>query len=434
MLLVYTPAVTPRLGYIFRHIFFRMLDVEISITSSIEKFVSHDGAKISYSEKPLGKELFFYSSKILFDSGIQDIEIEIFDWNNHPVFFKVPESSGIPFDIFAASFYLLSRYEEYLPHIKDHIGRYEYKNSVAFKNNFLEKPLVDIWVNELKVVINNKFNNLIRKNNSKKKILPIFEVSEPFKFLNKSIFSIIFQSLNSIYRFDLRTFFRQILVLINVKKDPFDEYQFIIDFFKKNQLNFISFFRYSRNSLDAAEVTILSKPYKLLIKNFSDHIYVGLLVSYFAQLNSNIFKKEYKNLKDLIHRKSFRVRLNNGIISLPTIYSDLVNQEVSEDYSMCYNNKIGFRASSSVPFYFYDLVNEVQTKLKVFPVFATEESIRIESNSKIFFNLKEIFSSLPLNNSIFSFAFKPSMFNKYRENYYLRSSFLEYLSNYGKHN
>ena len=51
MLLVYTPAVTPRLGYIFRHIFFRMLDVEISITSSIEKFVSHDGAKISYSEK-----------------------------------------------------------------------------------------------------------------------------------------------------------------------------------------------------------------------------------------------------------------------------------------------------------------------------------------------------------------------------------------------
>ncbi|MBC90666.1 MAG: hypothetical protein CMC67_00685 [Flavobacteriaceae bacterium] len=146
-----------------------MLDVEISITSSIEKFVSHDGAKISYSEKPLGKELFFYSSKILFDSGIQDIEIETFDWNNHPVFFKVPESSGIPFDIFAASFYLLSRYEEYLPHIKDHIGRYEYKNSVAFKNNFLEKPLVDIWVNELKVVINNKFNNLIRKNNSKKK-------------------------------------------------------------------------------------------------------------------------------------------------------------------------------------------------------------------------------------------------------------------------
>ena len=100
---------------------------------------------------------------------------------------------------------------------------------------------------------------------------------------------------------------------------------------------------------------------------------------------------------------------------------------------MCYNNKIGFRASSSVPFYFYDLVNEVQTNLKVFPVFATEESVRIEFNSKIFFNLKEIFSLLPLSNSIFCFVFKPSIFNKYKENYYLRSSFLEYLSDYGKH-
>ena len=433
MLLVYTPIITPRLGYIFRHIFFRMLDVEISITSSIEKFVSHEGAKISYSDKPLGKELFFYSSKILFDSGIQDIEVEMFKWNNNPVFFKVPDSSAIPFDIFAASFYLLSRYEEYLPHIKDHIGRYEYKNSIAFKNDFLEIPLVDIWVNELKVILNKKFTDFIKKNNSKKKILPILEVSEPFKFLNKSIFSNIFQALKSIYKFDLRTFYRQILVLINLKKDPYDEYHFIIDFFKKNQLNLLSFFRYSRNSLDPAEVPVLSTSYNLLIKNFSDNIYVGLLVSYFAQLNSDIFKKENKNLSSLTHRKSTKVRLNNGIISLSKIYSDLVNHEVSEDYSMCYNNKIGFRASSSVPFYFYDLVNEVQTNLKVFPVFATEESVRIEFNSKIFFNLKEIFSLLPLSNSIFCFVFKPSIFNKYKENYYLRSSFLEYLSDYGKH-
>ena len=135
---------------------------------------------------------------------------------------------------------------------------------------------------------------------------------------------------------------------------------------------------------------------------------------------------------NLTHKRSFRVRLNYGIKSLSKIYSDFISQEVTEDYSMCYNDKVGFRASSSVPFYFYDLVNEVQTKLKVFPVIATQESIKFGNNPVIFSKLEEIFSSLPLGNSIFCFVFTPSIFNKSKENYNLRSSFLRYLNKYGK--
>ena len=432
MLLVYTPKITPRIGYIFRHIFFRMLNIEVGITSSIEKFVSHNGAKISYSNKPLGKELFFFRSKILIDTGIQDVSPQIFKWNDYPVFFKAPEISSIPFDIFGASFYLITRYEEYLPHIKDSMGRFQYKNSIAFKNNFLEIPLVDIWVNELKKIIQKNFIDIIKKNNSEIKFLSILQVSEPYKFSNKSIFSSIFQSLKFIYRLDFKSLSEQVLVLTNLKKDPFDEYDFIINFFKKNKLAILSFFRFTQNGFDTDSVSILNTSYKLLIKNFSDYAYAGLLVSYFAQLDSTIFKKENKNLMYLTHKRSFRVRLNYGIKSLSKIYSDFISQEVTEDYSMCFNDKVGFRASSSVPFYFYDLVNEVQTKLKVFPVIATQESIKFGNNPMIFSKLEEIFSSLPLGNSIFCFVFTPSIFNKSKENYNLRSSFLRYLKKYGK--
>ena len=296
----------------------------------------------------------------------------------------------------------------------------------------MEIPFVDIWVNELKKIIQKNFIDIIIKNNSEIKFLSILQVSEPYKFSNKSIFSSIFQSLKLIYRLDFKSLFEQVLVLTNLKKDPFDEYDFIINFFKKNKLAILSFFRFTQNGFDTDSVSILNTSYKLLIKNFSDYAYVGLLVSYFAQLDSNIFKKENKNLMYLTHKRSFRVRLNYGIKSLSKIYSDFINQEVTEDYSMCFNDKVGFRASSSVPFYFYDLVNEVQTKLKVFPVIATQESIKFGNNPMIFSKLEEIFSSLPLGNSIFCFVFTPSIFNKSKENYNLRSSFLRYLNKYGK--
>jgi hypothetical protein len=44
----------------------------------------------------------------------------------------------------------MSRYEEYLPHKKDIYGRYAHENSLAFKENFLHLPLINIWMEDFK--------------------------------------------------------------------------------------------------------------------------------------------------------------------------------------------------------------------------------------------------------------------------------------------
>ena len=118
MLLVYSHKITPRLTYIFRQVFIRILELPLYFTSSIEKFVSHSGPKLSYTHQALGNEFFIASHELLFQQGIQEIPIEVSNWSGIPAFFKVAKSSKMPYDIFAASFYLISRYEEYLPHIK----------------------------------------------------------------------------------------------------------------------------------------------------------------------------------------------------------------------------------------------------------------------------------------------------------------------------
>ena len=68
------------------------------------------------------------------EQGFSELEIKVLPWDDTICFFPLPEASGLPFDIFAASFYLLSRYEEYLPILK-------WKRSAHIPIKLLKKPL-----------------------------------------------------------------------------------------------------------------------------------------------------------------------------------------------------------------------------------------------------------------------------------------------------
>ena len=146
MILVYTHKITPRIKYIFKHIFTIRLGVEIDITSDLEYFKEYDSFKMSYHNFQISEEFHINCSEILQSHKIEDLEIEVENWNGLPIFFSFKENPFFQFDIFGASFYLISRYEEYLLHLKDDFGRFEPKSSLAFKNRFLNKPIVDFWI------------------------------------------------------------------------------------------------------------------------------------------------------------------------------------------------------------------------------------------------------------------------------------------------
>jgi len=108
MLLVYTPHITPRLKFVFKQICTRILGFEVGFTSTIEEFVAHDSIKMSYTNQQLGNEFFIKSNSILFEQGLSDLDINVNDWEETKCFFYNGNKSSIPFDIFAASFFMLS--------------------------------------------------------------------------------------------------------------------------------------------------------------------------------------------------------------------------------------------------------------------------------------------------------------------------------------
>ena len=104
MLLIYTHKITSRFSYIMRQVFTSILGVEVTYTTKVEDFIKHTGPKITYTKQPLQNEFFVRSNDLLFEQGINDIEINIRDWEGIPCFIAAGEQSTIPFDIFSASF------------------------------------------------------------------------------------------------------------------------------------------------------------------------------------------------------------------------------------------------------------------------------------------------------------------------------------------
>ena len=86
-------------------------------------------------------------SRFLHPKGIsaQITEVVIDDEKNICLF-PINGSYDFSFDVFAAIFFMLSRYEEYTSLERDKHGRFDLQHSIAFKNNFHLRAVVDEWI------------------------------------------------------------------------------------------------------------------------------------------------------------------------------------------------------------------------------------------------------------------------------------------------
>ncbi|RSC96117.1 polysaccharide deacetylase family protein [Tenacibaculum singaporense] len=366
MILIYTHKVTPRVRYIFKHIFTRILQVQIDFTGKVEEFVAYNGPKFSYTNVPLGKEFFVQSNELLFQQGIKDVEIIIQKWDEVPCFFPTVEASEIPFDIFAASFFLISRYEEYLPHIKDKHGRFTASESIAYQNGFLEKPLVDVWAYKFLETLKHKFPDF-EHTTRKFEYLSTIDVDNAYAYKYKSFIRTLGGFLKDASQFKVFTIWDRFAVLFNIKKDPFDTFQKIIELKKNYGVKTIFFFLIGDYTTFDTNVSSSKRKFKLLIKDMVDYARVGLHPSYYTMNNPVMLKKEKERLEAITNMPIKRSRQHYLRVSLPETYQQLIDLEIEEDYSMGYATHVGFRASTCTPFYFYDLDFEIQTPLKIFP-------------------------------------------------------------------
>jgi hypothetical protein len=321
---------------------------------------------MSYTRQPLSNEIFIKSHSLLFEQGLSDIDINVQNWENTKGFFATNERSNLPYDIFAASFYLLTRYEEYLPHVSDQFGRFRASQSLAKKEGFLDQPVVDIWAYKLKRILSERFAD-VQFPERKYAIAPIIDVPSAFLFKQKGLLRTIAGVFQDIVTLKFKHLYQRFSVLLGLKRDPYDTFNWIINRQKHAPIKFRVFFLIGNYSTFDKNISITKKHFVSLIKSVADYCDIGLKASYFSLDNMTVLKKEKQQLESVINTQLAAVRNSHSKLNLPHTYRNLVELEVRQDYTMGYTDEMGFRAGTCTPFQFYDLDYEVQTPLQINP-------------------------------------------------------------------
>src|SRR3954454_9486640 len=233
--LVFTNKITPRLQYIVAFASDTFFNKQLQLTNNRALYQNFEGFKINYStERILSSELHIQPVDLLFEKNITQQTIECFDWQGLKVFFRT--GGDISFDIIAATFYLISRYEEYLPHAKEEFGRYAHINSLASREHFLHLPLVNLWWDKLLLFLSKNFQYSPQNAPSSSfQYIPTYDIDIAFSYKAKGIVRTTGALIKDISKGNTKAINERIDVLAGKKKDPFDTFNWLDILHQKHQ-------------------------------------------------------------------------------------------------------------------------------------------------------------------------------------------------------
>lgn len=368
MIFIYTEKITQRLEYITNLIFNQILGLEITITTDSDCFQNQESPVINYSQKKFYDEIYIKPYGLLSQTGVNSFEIETVKYNNEDYFFGSSADSTFPFDLFSASFYIVSRYEEYVETEFDKFGRFPAYKSLLFKNNLLKKPVINIWANLLADEIKKKYPG-IQFPERKFSFISTIDIDNAWAYLNKGFLRSSGAIAKSILKGNFSEFGKRIKVLTGIEKDPYDTYDFLDSVFKGNEKNVRFFFLLGDYAQFDKNIPYKNPNFQKLIQKISDRYDIGIHPSFAGFVHGCHGKviKEAGRLKNITGKEILKSRQHYLNLKFPKTYQNLIKAGITSDFTMGFADNTGFRAGICTPFYFYDLQNETITNLLIVP-------------------------------------------------------------------
>lgn len=366
MLLVYCEKITPRVRYAFDLILRELLQVPYELTGDAEKFRAHNGPALEYAKRNEVNATFQAAAGLLFESGIHQISPEVGEHDGRKMLFKVHGESMLPYDPFAAAFFMVSRYEEYLPHKSDSHQRFAAADTLAFRNGFLDQPIVHHWANQVKSCLATAYPELTF-GTSAYRFINTLDIDNAWAYREKGMIRTFGGLGRSIIKGKIKEFGQRIRVLLGRSKDPYDTYDFILEQHKERKLDTIIFFLLADYGMNDKNVPVSSRKFQSLIKYIADYTRVGIHPGYMSNTIHEQLEVEVGRLADITKREVTRSRQHFLRLNFPETYRRLVDQGITDDYTMGFASQTGFRSGMCIPYQHYDLDSESLTKLKIHP-------------------------------------------------------------------
>ncbi|SDG11681.1 hypothetical protein SAMN05421827_103276 [Pedobacter terrae] len=415
-LIIFSNILTPRIKYIFNFIFKDILKAEIEFTGNSQYFLQSEHIKISYGNEPLSEEIFFKSTALLFSSKLEEIKPKTISFGEYQVPFPV-DRSALPFDVFAASFFIISRYEEYL-HQRNTEGVFKASKSYQHKWRLLHKPVIDEWALIIKSIIKKKhpdFKFQEKKFQHQPTIHFSMATHFPGGFLNstKFIFSAAFKKENNY----LKTKFDRVTGVGINNEEVLEQVEEIFASKKSNPLYFVDFpdvpMDYIRT--DRISKTLNNQSVGLLRPCASDKQKMTEIKEGLVKL-----KKIHPNLIMLTSQQL-------DALKFPICYLNVLNSGITVDYSMGYENVMGFRAGTCTPFNWYDLQLEKVTPLVVNSYCLTDQILQFLTREEATKEIHQYIDAVKVVNGTFYSSWNLKSLSDYPKYKKLKSLFEDML-------
>lgn len=370
---IYAPAESEALRYTLEFIFDEFFGVSWDLVSDQSRLVEGQ-TFLNYSDQkmPGGIQILPYGNfdRIEFPFKANAKEGK---WNNLPVFFTTP--GEIPFDVFAAVFFLISRYEEYHISDRDEHGRFQAQNALAHKLNLLDRPIVDEWLRELGKFLKSKlthFSPVIRKF----EWFNTFDIDVAYAYKNRPVTRVLGATGKNVIQANFHLVSERAKVLFGSLTDPYDTYALQEEIARKYGCKTLYFFLVGGKTPFDNALDIKQKGIRKLISRVRAFASVGLHPSYDAGTDIEILNREKSALQNATNFNVDASRQHFLRLDIPSTYENLIRADIKSDYTMGYAERIGFRSGTCTPHFFFNIQSGRKTQLKLYPLHIMDGSMR----------------------------------------------------------
>lgn len=326
-------------------------------------------------------------------------------------------------DILASSFFMLTRWEEYFATKKDKFTLVADKENLSYKNKFTHRPIVNEYIELLKILLlNSGINQNFKTHNFE--IIPTHDVDFLLKFTN--FFSLIKCLGGDIFK--LKSFRRALNTLKDfskirkkIKIDPYDTFDILMDFSEHFNLKSIFYFIASSKNEKYSNYDIITPKAKdTILKILKRGHKIGIHSSRNTFKNFEQQKKEYLKLSN-IAGKIIHNRQDYLIYDIQTTWHNLEQLGIKFDSSIGFQNISGFKAGVCYQYPLFDIIKRTKLNLIEQPLIFMEQTSKLAFDNTEDFqkHLSQLKNTVKKFNGIFTILWhNNNIINPYFEDYF----------------
>lgn len=405
---IYSPKITARHSYVFDLIFEQLLGVEYLIIHDL------NDCHINYSSEP-NDHLHCVPYGLLDENDVNadhKTNVKFDKWESSHCCYKTSDSASLPFDVFSATFFLISRYEEYLDFRPDSHNRFPAQESVLVQQNLIEEPLVNQWA----LILRDKLSDIDKSINFKPRefeYLSTIDIDQAWKFRYKGIKRNVLGTFRDVLEGKWENLIARWPVLLRLKSDPFQTFGWHFDLEMEVGFETVYFILLGDYGEYDKNVNHRTPMFRNLIKSLSQTSPIGIHPSYQSNENTELVAAEIKRLKNVLKEDVTISRQHFLMHRMPDTYQNLLSNQIRVDHTMGYSTHLGFRAGVASAFLWFDLTRNCVTDLAlepfcsmdITPLHYREETPKeaIETNKRLMEKVKDVgglFISLWHNESL----------------------------------